>query len=151
LSEAGILIRRREGHQVYFQANSVSPVFPEIKSLVIKTVGIADVLRNALAPLVDRIDRAFIYGSFAKNEEKGASDVDVMVIGDVSTREVVAAFRDAQKLLAREINPSVYAPHEFRDKLRSGHYFVKRVVSGPIIMLHGDEPGTKNLGRKRMD
>lgn len=149
LTQAGIVTRRKEGRQVYFQASNSSPIFPELKSLIIKTAGIADVLREAIEPLAHRIEFAFVYGSFAAGEERETSDVDVMVIGDVGTRGLVSAFRTAQRTLGREINPSVYPLNEFRDKLKSGHSFLKRVTVGPVIMLHGDENGLRNLGRKR--
>jgi predicted nucleotidyltransferase len=151
LAEAGIVTRRKDGHQVYYEANRRSPIFPELKSLIIKTFGVGDMLREALAPLADKIQFAFIYGSFARGEEKSTSDVDVMVVGEVSLKELVSAFRHAQRLLAREINPSVYSPREFRDKLRAGHHFVTRVVGDPIIMLYGGQNDIRGLGRERLD
>ena len=79
-----------------------------------KTAGVGEVLREALAPLADRISVAFIYGSVARAEQRSSSDVDLMVVGDVSFGEVVSALETAQKTLAREINPTVYSPAEFR-------------------------------------
>lgn len=89
LTAAGLLTRTREGRQVYFQANKESPVYPEVSSLLTKTTGVASVLRGALAGLAPRIHQAFLYGSAAKNELKAGSDVDVMVVGDISFGEVV--------------------------------------------------------------
>ena len=107
-TEAGILIQTRRGNQVCYQANSASPVFPELKSLVIKTVGLADVLRDAFSGIADRIVVAFIHGSVVRNAEKSDSDVDLVVVGGVTFGEVAAAIHPAQGLIGREINPTVY-------------------------------------------
>ena len=90
LAEAGLLVRTRVGSQVHFQANAASPVFGELKTLMVKTAGVGDVLREALAGLADRITLAFVYGSLARGEGKANSDVDVMIIGEVSFGEVVS-------------------------------------------------------------
>lgn len=89
LSDAGIISRTLRGKQVYYQANTKCPVFAELKSLLIKTAGVGDILRSALAPLTDRIEVALIYGSIARGLENRSSDVDVLVIGDISFAEVV--------------------------------------------------------------
>ena len=87
LARAGVVKRTVRGRQVYFQANEQSPIYAELRGLVVKTSGVADVLRGALAPLGGRIAAAFIYGSVAKGAERRGSDVDVMVIGDVTFAE----------------------------------------------------------------
>jgi predicted nucleotidyltransferase len=97
LTDAGIIRRWDSGHQVYYQANQASPVFKELKSLITKTVGIGDTLRSTLRPLADRITVAFLYGSIARGEENHRSDVDLLVVGDVSFSEVVKALRGAQE------------------------------------------------------
>lgn len=139
LLEMGLVLRRREGRQVYYRANLDSPVFPEIRSLMVKTSGVADVLRRAIGPLADRIAVAFIYGSMAKGVEKAESDVDVMVVGDVSFGEVVEALGKTERALGREVNPSVYPPKEFRRKARAGQRFVKALLEEPRVFIKGDD------------
>jgi predicted nucleotidyltransferase len=145
LSEAGIIQRSEIGRQAFFQANSASPVFSELRNLIIKTFGVADVVRAALSPLADTIKAAFIFGSMTGSEFKQDSDVDVMVIGDTAFSEVVAALSPVQETLAREINPSVYPAEEFRSKLDGGHHFLKTVMKGPKLFLIGDENELKKL------
>jgi predicted nucleotidyltransferase len=106
LVQAGLLVRTRVGSQVHYQANAASPIFDELKALMVKTAGVADVLREALTGVVERIGVAFLYGSLARGEGKTGSDVDLMIIGDVSFGEVVAALQPAQKTIDREVNPS---------------------------------------------
>jgi len=140
LVSAGIITRTVEGRQTYFQANRDCPVFEELRGLVRKTFGVADVLRNGLAVLRDRVQLAFIYGSIATATEKADSDIDIMIVGgEVSLHDVVAALAGAQNELRREVNPSVYRAEEFRRKVSKDHHFLAGVVAGAKIFLIGDE------------
>jgi predicted nucleotidyltransferase len=147
LSEAGIIQRSEIGRQAFFKANSESPVFSDLKNLIIKTFGVADVLRAALSPLADTIQVAFIYGSMAGSEFKQSSDVDVMIIGNTAFAEVVAALSPVQETLAREINPTVYPQDEFKSKAAEGHHFLKTVLNDPKLFLIGDENELEKLAR----
>ena len=150
LSDSGILRRTLRGNQVHYQANSDCPIFEELKNLVVKTAGVGDVLRVALAPLVNRIEVALIYGSFARGEQQRGSDVDLLIVGDVTFSEVTSALAEAQDILGREINPTVYPPREFQSKLREGHHFLTSVSKEPRIVLIGGEHDLERLAQKRM-
>jgi len=139
LSEAGIIRRTVRGRQVYYQANPECPVYSELKSLVVKTVGVGDVLRAALVPLSDRINVAFLFGSLARGGERSSSDADVMIVGDVTFAEVVSVLGRAQETVRREINPLVYPPEEFQFKLTADHHFLKKVLEESKFFLIGDE------------
>jgi uncharacterized protein len=138
LARAGVVRRSVRGRQVYFQANPESPIYGELRGLVVKTFGVADAIRAALAPFSGRIRVAFVYGSVARGGERRASDVDVMVIGDLSFAESSDALAQAQRVIGREINPSVYAPADFRAKLAARHHFLRSVLNGEKIFLIGD-------------
>ena len=148
LSDAGIVKRFVRGHQVYYQANPQSPVFAEVKNLVVKTVGVGAALQAALAPLADRIDLAVIYGSIARSEEHRESDVDVLVVGKVTFAEVVSAFSEVQETIGREINPTVYPLSEFRSKLAAGHHFLSTVLREPMLFLIGEKRDLAGLAKK---
>jgi predicted nucleotidyltransferase len=148
LARAGVVRRTVRGRQVYFQANPESPIYAELRGLVMKTAGAGDALRAALAPLSGRIRVAFIYGSVAKGAERRGSDVDVMVIGDVSFAEASEALARAQKAIGREINPSVYAPADFRAKLAAKHHYLRSVLNGEKIFLIGDGRELARLAKK---
>lgn len=139
LTSAGLLVRTANGHQVYYRANRESPVFAEMKSLMVKTAGVADILRSALSPLGDRIKVAFLYGSLARGAERKTSDVDVMVVGEVTFAEVVLALRSTQEVLRREVNATVWSPGEFHKKRRAGQHFLKAVLKAPRVLLIGSE------------
>ena len=150
LSAAGIIRRTVRGKQVYYQANPECPIFTELRSFVVKTAGVGDILRSALAPLVDNISIALIYGSVARGSEYRSSDVDILVVGEVSFAEVVERLGPAQETLGREINPTVYPPAEFKSKIAEGHHFLKSVLSGSKIYLIGDEHELARLVEKRL-
>ena len=150
LVNAGLIIRCKHGNQVYYQANPKSAIFFELKSLMIKSAGVADVLREALIPLQAQIATAFIFGSFAKDMETADSDVDVLVIGDVKFSAVVDLLGSVQETLAREVNPSVYPVDEFITKVLEGHHFVTSLIDEPKIFLIGDQDVFAGLVEKRM-
>jgi predicted nucleotidyltransferase len=147
LEKAGIVVSTTEGRQKYYQANSKSPIFNELKSIVRKTFGVADVIREALAPVSGGIKAAFIFGSVARSSDDRKSDIDVMIIGDVTFDEVVAALSPAENTLGREINSVVYPVAEFSKKVNKDHYFVKNVLGKEKIFLIGDEDELARLGR----
>jgi len=145
LVDAGLVTRMHKGKQIYYRANASSPVFGELKSIIIKTSGVGDILKIALATMDQEIDCAFIYGSIARGNEKAASDVDVFIIGRVAFTDVVAALSPAQDTLGREINPTVYPASEFREKIAKKNHFIKSIMAGEKIYLIGDEHELKKL------
>lgn len=148
LSEAGIIERSEHGRQVYFRANRTCPVFDELRGLVAKTFGVADVLKEALARHSSRIRVAFVYGSIARGEERAGSDVDVFVIGDVKFADISKSLRAAEARLGREINPTIYPDEEFIAKARGGDHFVQSVLEGEKLFLIGDELELQRLARE---
>jgi len=140
LAATGLVTVKRMGRQKHYQANPAAPVFAELRGLVVKTSGVADVVRAGLLPLRNRIHAAFIYGSIAKSEYTAASDVDVMVVSDELTYgDVFGALEETAKQLGRKVNPTVYTRREMRTRLKQGNAFVTRVLAQPRIWLFGDE------------
>jgi uncharacterized protein len=151
LAGAGIVSREQQGSQVTYRANQLSPVFAEMKALIVKTCGLAEVLQAAMTPLKDRIDLAFVFGSYARGLQHSASDIDLLVISrEVEFSEAVAALRAAQQQLGREINPMLYRPAEFRRKIAAKHHFLMRVLESPKIFLIGDEHELGRLAKERV-
>lgn len=145
LKDAGLLVRTSRGNQVFYQANRKSPVFEELASFIIKTTGIAGALREAMAPLSGRLAVAFIYGSLADGTDRPASDVDIMVIGDITFKEVSAVLTPVQGRLGREINPTVYSVSEFKKKVKAKHHFLTAVLEGSKILVVGEEDELKAM------
>jgi len=143
--ETGIIIREVQGRQVYYRANERCPIFNELKSIVRKTFGVADVIRQSLATKADNVRVAFIFGSVARSSDDRKSDIDVMVIGRISFGDVVSLLSPAEEKLGREVNAVVYPLSEFKQKIKADHNFVKTVLEGEKIFLIGDESELRRL------
>ena len=137
LRDAGILRSNNVGRQVIYRLNPGCPIYEELRAIIRKTVGLADVLEDALAPLSDRIDLAYVYGSHASGEESARSDVDLMIVGEVSLREVSPSLRGAREILKRQINPTLYRKEEYEAALAEENSFVRRAHDGPRIEIIG--------------
>ena len=150
LTDMGLIVRRVQGNQVLYQANSQSPIFSEIRSLITKTVGTHDAIRSALMSLGSQIQIAFVYGSVARQKERANSDVDLMVLGNAAFSDVVSALSPAQRALGREINPTVFPVSEFRSKLAAGNHFLRSVMKEKRLFVVGSENELTNLAAKRL-
>lgn len=140
LSEAGLLTVTRQGNQKHYQANAEAPVFAELRGLVLKTMGLADVLRAALAPLSPQIELAFVYGSVAKQQDTADSDIDVMIVSeDLGYADVFGALESATATLGRKVNPTLYTPAEMAKRVSQDNAVVTRVLQQPKIWLIGNE------------
>ena len=140
LSEAGLLTVSKQGNQKHYQANAAAPVFAELRGLVLKTTGLADVLRAALMPLAAQIEQAFVFGSIAKQTDTAHSDVDLLVVSDsLSYGDVFSALEVATQTLGRTINPALYTPADFAARLQDDNAFITRVMQQPKIWLLGQE------------
>jgi len=145
LHEMGLVTRRQLGNLTLYQINHSSSVYPELRSLVLKTAGAPAVLSGALAPVMDRIGVAFIYGSVARGAETSTSDLDVMLIADLTLDDVVPLLLESQEDLGREINPTIVTAAELRRRLRLGDGFFRRVIEGPKLFFVGDDDELNRL------
>jgi predicted nucleotidyltransferase len=145
LAAAGLLSVRKQGNQKHFQANAASPVFAELRSLVLKTSGLADVLRAALLPLAPQIAVAFVFGSMAKQQGTAASDVDLLVVSDtLGYGDVFGALEAASQTLGRTVNPAMYSAADFQARQLGDNAFINRVMQQPKIWLIGQEESPKH-------
>jgi predicted nucleotidyltransferase len=148
LTDTGIIIREVQGRQVYYRANARCPIFNELKSIVRKTFGVADVIRRSLAPKADKVRVAFIFGSVARNDDDRKSDIDVMVVGSISFGDVVSLLSPAEEKLGREVNAVVYPTAEFKKKVKEDHHFVSTVLENEKVFLIGDEGELRRLAER---
>ncbi len=144
---AGIVVRRKSGNQVLYQANSASVVYNDLANLVKKTFGIAEPIRVALSQLKSRVAVAFIYGSIARNEDTANSDIDLLVIGDARLQEVVSVLATLQEELGREINPITYSVDEYSIRLSAGNHFLSSIRTEPKIFLIGGQDELDRLSK----
>ncbi len=130
---------------MYFQAESDSPIYPELRGIMAKTMGIASALQDMMRKFGDRVTCAFLHGSVARREEHALSDADVVVIGSVGLSDLSPALRTLEKKFGREFNATCYSPAEFRRKAREGNHFVLSVLAGEKLFLKGDENELESL------
>ena len=148
LEHSGILQLRKDGRRAYFKAETRSPIFRELRSIFEKTVGLIPSLRVVLAPFVDKIACAFVYGSIARREEHATSDVDLMVVGTVGLGDLAPSLRKAEKRLGREVNVTNYSVDEFRTKVAEGDHFLTTVLKGTLQFVKGEQRDLDALAGK---
>lgn len=136
---AGILLRRQEGKQVYFKPDPNCPILCELQGIMIKTLGLVDVLRSILEPFKKSIKVAFVYGSIARSEELSESDVDLMIVGTTSLADLSPAIQKAEERLGRQVNPTLFSPEEFAKKVKQGHHFLKTVLEDEKLFILGSK------------
>ena len=140
LVKSALITVKKVGNQKHYQANHQAPIFDELRSIVMKTFGVADVLRVALQAHWPQIELAFVYGSMAKGSEQAHSDIDLMVIGEqISNAALLDALQPLQQQLGRTVNPTLYTPAEFIQRVRDGKSFIVRVLEQPKIFVKGRE------------
>jgi len=140
LEAAGLVTSERIGNQKHYRANERSPVFEPLRELVLRTAGLADVLREALTPLAPQLLAAFVFGSIAKGEDNASSDVDLFVVSDTLTfSELFGALETAGRALGRDVNPVVHSRLEVATLRRKKNSFIERVMDQPKIWIYGDK------------
>lgn len=139
LTQAGLLLRSEQGNQVRYQANARHPLFENLAAMFRKTHGLLPLLRAALAPLDEHIALALVFGSVARGTATEASDVDLLVLGDVGFAELVQALHPLQTELKREINPVLYAPREFAKRAQRGEAFARELMAKPKLWVKGGD------------
>ncbi|MFT7458548.1 MAG: putative nucleotidyltransferase [Planctomycetota bacterium] len=138
LVSADLIVVSRTGNQLHYKANSENPIYSEMLGIVRKTFGVADVIREALEPLLGKIDLAFIYGSIAKGSDVKTSDIDLMLVGKgLVYSDVMTLLLPLEESLQRPINPTIYTPAKFKEKVKLGSSFLTRLMGRPTLMIKG--------------
>lgn len=142
LSSSGLVTVKRIGKQKHYQANPDCPIFEELRSLVRKTLAMAEPIRQALAPLEAKIALALIYGSVVKGTDTANSDIDLLVVADDLTLEALySALVPVEESLARRVSPTLYTVREFSDRRVAGNPFLTRVLENEHLILIGSDDG----------
>lgn len=144
LQTLGLLTSFTRGNQVHYQVNRGFFLFPELKNIFLKTVGLTALLGDGLKG-AENIALAFIYGSYAADQESTASDIDLLVVGTLSSRALHTTLQGAEKLIHREINYTLFSPEEFRVRVQTEDGFLRNVLAAPKLFLIGDEDALRTL------
>jgi len=149
LHEAGLLERERVGNQLRYSANSTHQIYTELAGILRKTVGLADVLVQALASLAEGIELAFIYGSVARGTETQGSDIDLLVVGNLDFGSLIDALHDVETKVGREVNAKLFSQREWRGKVKGGDAFAAEILKGPRILLVGQDNEPRKPRRRQ--
>lgn len=140
LEHSGLVSVERIGNQKHYRANRKSPIFRELRGIVLKTVGLTEPLRQALAPFADKIKAAFVYGSVAKGTDTARSDIDLMVIGDDLTyTDLYAALQKAESIVERPVNPTFLSFNDWRRKASTKDSVIAKINAQPKLFIFGSE------------
>ena len=146
LASSGIASVRAVGNQKRYAANRSSPIFEELRSLILKTAGVVEPLRESLWSYRDQIRAAFVYGSIAKGEDAADSDIDILILGDgVSYSDIYNALIDTERRLGRKISPNLMTPADWQRKLLSKSSFVSRVATQPKLFIFGSDDDVRGI------
>ncbi len=138
LAKAGILEKSSQGNQVSYHANRNCLIFDELSSILRKTSGVADSVKEALTPLENSIDVALIFGSVASGKATSDSDIDILIVGNLGFSEMVKTLYPTQEILGREINPKLYSTKEWKAARKESSAFIREILEKPTIKIMGD-------------
>ena len=148
LAQMGLVTRRRDGNRLYYRADESHPLFPDISQMVLKTVGLADVLARALRD--DSIKCAFVFGSVAQGLEKSESDIDLFIVGAIGLRKVSSLLSGIGNRVGREINPHVLTLEELNQRVKSNDHLISSVLASPKVFVIGTEHELSAMVGKRL-
>lgn len=138
LERSGLVSVTKMGNQKHYQASPAAPIYEELCSIVRKTVGLQEPLREALTEIGERFRVAILYGSTVKGTDTARSDVDILIVSDSLTlEEAIRVFAPVESYLDRQINCSIYSTDEFHERRQNSSSFVHRVLNGPHVVLAG--------------
>jgi predicted nucleotidyltransferase len=153
LVASGLVTTQKIGNQKHYQASRDTPIFEELRGIMLKTVGLSDILRVALLPISNKIQAAFIYGSVAKGSDTAKSDIDVFIVSDdLVFADLFNMLSPCEGKLGRPVNPSIYSKQELQRKLTEENAFISRVLEQPKVFLIGsadDLPASGKPGQDR--
>jgi predicted nucleotidyltransferase/DNA-binding transcriptional regulator YhcF (GntR family) len=147
LTHSGLLEHRQDGRRTYYKANTASPVFGALRELFGKTAGIIPALQAEFLQFGDSVTLALVYGSIAREEEQAHSDVDLMLIGSLSTADLVPMLKRLEESFQREINVTRYSEKEFRQKIRNKDHFILSVLKEKVLMIKGTQDELESAAR----
>jgi predicted nucleotidyltransferase len=145
LHRLDLVVPRKDGNRTYYRANLKHPLYPDIHGLVLKSVGLVDILRRALGKS-PHIQFAFVFGSVARQEEMAGSDIDLLVIGTLGLRDLAGLLVGVSEQLGREINPHVMRLEDFTARSSAGDHFITQVMASGKIFIIGNQDELAAMG-----
>ena len=145
LQKLGLITVRKDGNRICYEPNRAHPLYQDIRSMVLKTNGLTDVLKDAMQD--SHIEIAFVFGSVARNEETADSDIDLMVIGSIGLRKLSGLLAGTAEKVGREINPHIFSLNEFRERLKKTEHLISSIMASPKLFIIGNENDLEELAK----
>lgn len=136
LEREGLFRSEVSGRQKYFQLNREYPLFNELRNIVAKTIGAVPLVAQSLNK-IEGIEEAYLYGSFARNQQDATSDIDVLLIGSPHAEALAEAVRQLEKRLGREVSYTVLTRREFALRRKRKDAFLESVWHNKRVTLIG--------------
>lgn len=146
LEREGLFRSEISGRQKYFQLNREYPLFAEVRSIVSKTIGASSLIAQSLKK-IEGIEEAYLYGSFASNQQDAASDIDVLVIGTPRDEVLAEAVRKIERQLGREVSYTILTRKEFNSRRTRKDAFLENVWHNKRVSLIGPNEKTQAAHR----
>ena len=140
-----LVVKRKDGNRSYFSANKTHPLYQDIRSMVLKTTGLVDILKGALQDQKD-IQLAFVFGSIARNQAMAESDIDLFIIGDTGLRNITILLSGVSEIIGREVNPHVISKKEFKVRKQANDHFINRVLEDSKLFIIGNADDLEAMG-----
>ncbi len=134
LEREGLFRSEVIGRQKYFQLNRDYPLFDEVRGIVTKTIGATSLLAQSLKK-IEGIEEAWLYGSFARNQQDAASDIDVLVIGNPKGNALAEAMEKLEQQLGRDVNCTLLTRREFDARRARKDAFLENVWHNKRVSL----------------
>jgi len=138
----GLFRSEVSGRQKYFQLNRDYPLFAELRSIVSKTIGAPSLIAQSLKKM-EGIEEAYLYGSFASNQQDAASDIDVLVVGAPPGEALAEAMRKIERQLGREVSYTVLTRKELNARRARKDTFLENVWHNKRVPLIGPHEKTQ--------
>ena len=142
LESAGLVLVEESGNQRLYKLNPNCALYNEIRMMIVKTVGVADIIRKRMKN-IRKINLAYIYGSFASGKYESSSDVDLMVVGNVDPEIIISKLMPCEEIIGREINARIYSPNEYDSQKKVKNSFIYQVHNGPQINIIGERDDSR--------
>jgi uncharacterized protein len=147
LTKAGILKSELSGRQRYYWADPECMIYGDLRNIVVKTFGVANAVNDVLQPISPDIKVAFLYGSIPEGTDTGKSDIDLMVVGEISFRKLAGVLKAAEQELNRELNPTLFSVSEFKSKLKDKNHFILTIMNSSKIFIIGTADDLAGLAK----
>ena len=143
LVKIGLVSKRHQDNMLFYKINKNSIIFDEMKRIFLKYETFSEILSEKLVK--EKIKYSLIYGSFAKGTEKEASDIDLLIVGDVLEDHILRIISNIERNINREINFILWTEKELKEKIKKNIPLIREIFDTSVIMLVGEEDEFKRL------